>query len=119
MKIWITTYWAPEIVEPVVTPFDNQKAAETCARYYKGQGYKVCIDECDIFHECKEGNGLKELFDALEAARIYAGAEMERLCNNYEHIDACVFQTVRDSIALNIQLLQSYATCKAESDGEK
>ena len=51
MKIWITTYWTTEI-EPVVTPFDNQEAAETCARYYKRQGYKVCVDKCDIFHKC-------------------------------------------------------------------
>lgn len=51
MEIWITTYWTTEI-EPVVTPFDNQEAAETCARYYKKQGYKVCVDKCVIFHEC-------------------------------------------------------------------
>lgn len=53
MKIWITTYWTTEI-EPVVTPFDNREAAETCARYYERQGYKVCIDECDICHECTD-----------------------------------------------------------------
>lgn len=53
MKIWITTYWTAEI-EPVVAPFDNKEAAETCARYYEKQGYKVCIDECDIFHKCIE-----------------------------------------------------------------
>lgn len=51
------------------------------------------------------------LLDNLETARIYAGAEFERLCNNKQHIDACVFQSIRDSIAQNIQLLQSYAYC--------
>ena len=51
--IWITTYWESGI-EPVVSPFDNREAAETCARYYKKQGYKVCIDECGIFHKCIE-----------------------------------------------------------------
>lgn len=58
----------------------------------------------------------RELFDALSTARIFAGAELERLCNNSEHIDACVFQAIRDSIAQNIQLLQSYVVCKAESE---
>ena len=52
-KVWITTYWTKEI-EPVVTPFDNQEAAETCARYYEKRGYKVCIDECNIFHKCTD-----------------------------------------------------------------
>lgn len=51
------------------------------------------------------------LLDNLETARIYAGAEFERLCNNKQYIDACVFQSIRDSIAQNIQLLQSYAHC--------
>lgn len=51
--IWITTYWKSGI-EPVVSPFDNREAAEICAEYYKKQGYKVCIDECDIFHKCIE-----------------------------------------------------------------
>lgn len=54
----------------------------------------------------------RELFDALSTARIYAGAELERSCNNNEYIDACVFQAIRDSIAQNIQLLQSYVTVR-------
>lgn len=49
MKIWITTYWTIE-VEPVVTPFDNQEAANTCAQWYKEQGYDVCVDECEMYH---------------------------------------------------------------------
>lgn len=59
---------------------------------------------------------VKNLLDNLETARIYAGAEFERLCNNNQHIDACVFQSIRDSIAQNIQLLQSYVFCKEESE---
>lgn len=51
------------------------------------------------------------LLDSLETARIFAGAEFERFCNNKQYIDACVFQSIRDSIAQNIQLLQSYAHC--------
>ena len=62
---------------------------------------------------------LKALLDNLDTARIYAGAEFERLCNNNQHIDACVFQSIRDSIAQNIQLIQSYVICKAESEDKK
>lgn len=62
---------------------------------------------------------LEEMLDALNTARIFAGAEFERLCNNNKHIDACVFQAVRDSIAQNIQLLQSYVICKAESEAQE
>ena len=57
----------------------------------------------------------RTLLDNLDTARIYAGAEFDRLCNNNQHIDACVFQSIRDSIAQNIQLLKSYVICKAES----
>ena len=59
------------------------------------------------------------LLDDLESARIYAGAEFERLCNNNQHIDACVFQSIRDSIAQNIQLLQSYVICKGKSEDKE
>lgn len=62
---------------------------------------------------------LREIMDALETARIYAGAELERLCNDNQFIDACVFQSIRDSIAQNIQLLESYVSCKAESEGKE
>lgn len=55
----------------------------------------------------------KTLLDNLSTARIYAGAEFERLCNKNQHIDVCVFQSIRDSLAQNIQLLQSYVICKA------
>lgn len=61
---------------------------------------------------------LKELMNALETAKAYAGAETERLCNNYEHIDACVFQAVWDGIVQNIHILQSYVTCKTEMEGK-
>ena len=62
---------------------------------------------------------LKNLLDNLETARIYAGAEFERLCNNNQHIDACVFQSIRDSISQNIQLLQSYVICKGKSEDKE
>lgn len=56
------------------------------------------------------------MIDHLESVRIYAGSEFEKLCNNSEYIDACVFQSIRDSIDQNIQLLHSYASCKTESE---
>lgn len=65
---------------------------------------------------------LKELFDHLDTARAIAGAEFGRLCNNNQYIDACVFQSIRDSITQNMQLLktyavlQTYADCKTESE---
>lgn len=62
---------------------------------------------------------VRELLDNLDTARICAGAEFERLCNNNQHIDACVFQSIRDSIAQNIQLLQSYVICKAKSEDKE
>ena len=57
----------------------------------------------------------REEFKAT-VARIYAGAEFERLCNSNQHIDACIFQSIRDSIAQNIQLVQSYMICKTEGE---
>lgn len=62
---------------------------------------------------------VRTLLDNLDTARIYAGAEFERLCNSNQHIDACVFQSIRDSIAQNIQLLQSYVIYKAESEDKE
>lgn len=59
---------------------------------------------------------IRTLLDNLETARIYAGAEFERLCNNNQYIDACIFQSLRNGIAHNIQLLQSYVIAKKESE---
>lgn len=61
---------------------------------------------------------VRALLDNLETARIYAGAEFEKLCNNNKHIDACVFQSIRDSVAQNIQLLQSYVIAGQKSRKE-
>lgn len=61
----------------------------------------------------------RRLMDILGSARIYAGAEFERLCNNNQHIDACVFQSIRDSIAQNMQLLQSYMICSQKEEDDE
>lgn len=88
----------------------------------------VCPHACEICawnilqqDERRDMNAydVRALLENLETARIYAGAEFEKLCNNNKHIDACVFQSIRDSVAQNIQLLQSYVICKAESEEQK
>ena len=62
---------------------------------------------------------VRNLLDNLDTARTYAGAEFERLCNNNQYIDACIFQSIRDSIAQNIQLLQSYVFSKAKNEDKE
>lgn len=56
----------------------------------------------------------EKLYDTLETARICAGRESEKLYNADKYIDACVFQSIRDSIAQNMKLLQSYRTYTTE-----
>ena len=51
---------------------------------------------------------MRALLDNINTARTYAGAEFERLCNENNHIEALVFQSVRDNLALNIQILKDY-----------
>lgn len=50
----------------------------------------------------------KTLLDILKIARIHAGAEFERLCNNKQPVDAFVFQSIRDCTASAIRLLENY-----------
>lgn len=52
------------------------------------------------------------LKDAIMEARILAGAEMERLCNEKNYLEASIFQSVRDNMAANIQMLEAYEICK-------
>lgn len=61
-----------------------------------------------------KSNDFKNLYDALKTAKKIAGAEHEKLYNVNEYIDACVFQSIRDSIAQNMKLLQSYRTYTTE-----
>ena len=47
-KIWIVTRLDED--EPIVTPFDNQEAAEKCKEYFEDvTRVKVIIDESEIF----------------------------------------------------------------------
>lgn len=57
-----------------------------------------------------------ELLNNLTEAKIYAGAEFERLCNDNKHTEACIFQAIRDSLGQNISLLQSYLYINKESE---
>lgn len=65
---------------------------------------------------------MRALLRSIETARIYAGAEFERSCNENNHIEAVIFQSVRDSLALNIQILKDYVVVKSDehiSGGDK
>ena len=66
---------------------------------------------------------MRTMIDNIESARIYAGAEFERLCNENNHIEAVIFQAVRDNLALNIQILKDYVIVTSDKhisgkDGE-
>lgn len=58
---------------------------------------------------------MRALLDTLNTARIYAGAEFERLCNENNHVEAIIFQSVRDSLANNIQILQDYVIVTSDT----
>lgn len=62
---------------------------------------------------------LIELLDSLETARIFAGAEMERLCNENKYKEALVFEAVRDNLANNIQLLTDYEAIYGKDEEER
>lgn len=42
---------------------------------------------------------IEELVDAVETARIIAGAEMNALCNEREYKKAAIFETTRNMLA--------------------
>ena len=64
-------------------------------------------------------NDYKTLLDILKMARIHAGAEFERLCNNKQPVDAFVFQSIRDCLASAIRLLETYIKCNGKSEVKK
>lgn len=61
---------------------------------------------------------MRSLLDYLESARIYAGAEFERLCNENNHIEAIIFQSIRDDLAHHIQTLKDYVIVKSDKEVE-
>lgn len=56
--------------------------------------------------------------DNLETARIYAGAEFDRLYNNKQYLDACIFQSIITDIIHNEDLLDSYRCATEREDKE-
>ncbi len=48
-KIWVVTYW-DKGEEPIVTVFNNRKAAEYCYKAFKDSHVECCIDETMLYH---------------------------------------------------------------------
>lgn len=42
---------------------------------------------------------IEDLVDAIDTARIIAGAEMNALCNEREHKKAAIFETARNQLS--------------------
>lgn len=61
-------------------------------------------------------NDKERFLDSLKTAEIYAGAEFERLCNENQYIDACIFASIKNSLHQNIILLIDYVICKGETE---
>lgn len=61
---------------------------------------------------------IEELIDTLQAARIFAGAEMGKLNNQNKYADAIVFMSIRDNIAGQINIIKEYALCKYIEEGK-
>ena len=58
----------------------------------------------------------RNLMDNLKMAKISANAQMERLCNNRQYIDGCIYQSIRDNIETQIRLFKSYLYCRENKD---
>ena len=55
---------------------------------------------------------VENLIDNLQTAAIYAGALMEENCNDYNYIEACVYQNIRDTLKAQIQTVESLQAVK-------
>ena len=49
-----------------------------------------------------------ELCDALETARIIAGAKFEELCNDKKYKEAAFFELLRDSLRVQCMAVMDY-----------
>lgn len=49
-----------------------------------------------------------ELCDALETARIIAGAKFEELCNDKKYKEAAFFELIRDSLRAQCMAVMDY-----------
>lgn len=53
--VYAVTYWSNDLdCEPVVTVFSNENAAKKCCLYFKGKGFKTCIDKCLVYSNFTE-----------------------------------------------------------------
>lgn len=50
-----------------------------------------------------------ELCDALETARILAGAKFEELCNDKKYKEAAFFELLRDSLRAQSMAVKDYS----------
>lgn len=57
IEMFVVTKYSKEI-EPIVTIFNNEEAANRCAEYFKKhQRFKVCIDKCPVYTTFRETEG--------------------------------------------------------------
>ncbi len=52
---------------------------------------------------------IERYLSEIESLRIKMGAEFEKACKEHDVTGALVFQTIRDDLANNEQLLRSYS----------
>ena len=54
---------------------------------------------------------INHLLGALGDAKIYAGAEFEACCNDGDYPRAVYFESIRDTLATQIKVLEDYQYC--------
>lgn len=62
---------------------------------------------------------IAELIDTIEAARIFAGAEFESLCNEKNYVKAELFCMVRDQLQAQATVLKDYLIILPNEEPEK
>lgn len=60
----------------------------------------------------------EHLIDALEGARIVAGARFEQECKNKSYVDAVFFESIRDRLASEIKTVKDYKRIRKERQDE-
>lgn len=55
---------------------------------------------------------MANLINELRTARIYAGAEFEKLCNEKNMEEALIFQNMRDALQAQIEVVERYKEFK-------
>ena len=47
-RVYVVTYW-DDVLEPVITVFDNQENAEKCYSFFVKRHSGCCVDEVPIY----------------------------------------------------------------------